>query len=66
MFWTPLHHACNTGNQEVFNLLLAYGGEFYERDDYMGWTPLTLLEQAMDVVRLEGVTLGKVKMGRVR
>lgn len=51
--WTPLHHACNEGIQEVWNLLLDYGADFFLRDDLMGWTPMTVLEQAMDCLRLE-------------
>src|SRR5204862_5200256 len=51
--WTPLHHACNEGNQEVWNLMLAYGADFFLRDDLMGWTPMNLLEHATDCLRLE-------------
>ena len=51
--WTPLHYACSEGNQEVWNLLLAYQADFYLRDDLMGWTPMKILEQAMDYLRLE-------------
>lgn len=51
--WTPLHHACNEGTQEVWNLLLDYGADFFLRDDLMGWTPMTVLEQAMDCLRLQ-------------
>jgi hypothetical protein len=51
--WTPLHHACNEGNQEGWNLLLDYGADFFLRDNLMGWTPMNLLEQSMDSLRLE-------------
>lgn len=53
MGWTPLHHACNEGNADMWNLLLAYGADFYAPDDIMGWTPLTVMEQAMDRLRID-------------
>lgn len=51
--WTPLHHAFNDGNADVWNLLLEYGADPYVPDDLMGWTPLLLLEQATDQARLD-------------
>jgi ankyrin repeat protein len=51
--WTPLHHAFNEGNADVWNLLLEFGADPYILDDLMGWTPLLLLEQATDQARLD-------------
>lgn len=51
--WSPLHLACHEGNMDLLNLLLAHGGDFYLRDDHNGWTPLVLLEQTTDAMRLE-------------
>ena len=51
--WTPLHHACNEGNSEIWNLLLAYETDIFLRNDLMGWTPVHIMEQAMDCLRLE-------------
>jgi len=51
--WSPLHLACHNGNMDLLNLLLAHSGDFYLRDNYTGWTPLTLLEQSTDEIRLE-------------
>ena len=53
MGWTPLHHAFNEGNADMWNLLLSYGADFYARDSIMGWTPLIVMEQAMDRLRID-------------
>jgi ankyrin repeat protein len=51
--WTPLHHACNEGNADMWNLLLEFGADPYISDDLMGWTPMVVLEQAVDQARLD-------------
>ena len=51
--WAPLHHACNEGNSEIWNLLLVYNADLFLRGDLMGWTPMQVLEQAMTFLHLE-------------
>lgn len=51
--WTSLHHACNEGNAEMWNLLLEFGADTYISDDLMGWNPMLVLEQAVDQARLD-------------
>lgn len=69
--WTPLHHAMNESSSEAtWNLLLAHTTDALCPDDLMAWTPLTVLEKAMDRYNLdEGLgfeTLERERLARTR